>query len=295
MSSKVKSITQADNTEIHDFVLPSGVKCGISPLMGLHFGWLYEAKQSKNDENAINRILADRVKYVGDVSGGVGIDFIKTLLSGDRDAIIWALRLISYPGLDFHFKQKWPSNNGNTIETKHHAVLSPSNFPTLVSRWVKEAMMPAYQEWCGENGVSESEDGFTEWSNLPEVDFPVVFSSYREMLQACREYTIELPSGKVALLIAPDGKTEDAIVKAAVKQSGPVAFINARTPRLVEGDRKRRLETDVLSAPDFAALLAEISKAEPRQTTSFTIHNEYTGQRMDVQIVGVVDFLLPSE
>lgn len=253
---------------VKSIILPSGVEAGITRMQGKHTRILTETKNLKNNAG-VETVLADCIAYLGNDSTPKNQEFVKGMLSADREFLLFSIRQHSYmEPKRFLFNYEWPLENENKSRTEHIVQLSAENFPLKPYGF-----------------VTPNEDG----------SLPVVFESYNEMLSAKGSYTIELPlSGSIAHCIAMNGYQEISFTNKDRNKISDHDFIKMRNVRVSkDGGEPVMVNLDKLEPMDYLTLRNGIKDYEGKFETSVKIQTN-EGKSAVVNLLGLSDFFFPS-
>lgn len=116
------------------FALPSGVECEVAELTGKEQRLLTEQKHKKFTEK-LEDVLVSVLKRVGN-NHTISEEFVKTMLSEDRKAVLWKARMISVEEPTFNFG--WDYVDQNDKKQTH---------PLAVDLTVDYQWKPYYKQW----------------------------------------------------------------------------------------------------------------------------------------------------
>ena len=252
---------------VKSIILPSGVEAGITEMLGKHTRYLTEGKNLSNNAG-VEAVIADCIAYIGNDNGVKSREFVQSMLSADREFLLFNIRQFSYEEPKrFLFNYDWPLDNENKRRTEHIVELSKENFPLKHFSF-----------------VTPNEDG----------SLPVVFSSYKEMLDTKKEYHLDLPSGQSVACLVPNGYSETEISRKDRQKVSDHDFINMRKPRIVKSENERTMAIlDKFTAKDYMALRNGIKEYEGKFDLTVKIEGP-NGENRNVSLLALPDFFFPS-
>jgi hypothetical protein len=301
---------------IYKAVFPSGVPFSVRNLKGKDHETLTKSKNLK-DGSAITKMLGDCLLSIGDDTN-ITEKFVEKLLSNDRKYALVTLRQHTLKFQEsFDFKYDWPLDSGSKEkEVQEYSVkFTPEYFPCIPYKWVKERMKEIKRPALGEGEEPERERAGTSTAMIddfevevaePEVEegeFPVMYSSYDEMLKKHGERELVLPeSGEkitYKLLTVESEKkwmniSQDSIsANTAIMMRAPKStYISKNTggPVTTVWDIK---EADAI---DIEYVRRDQKAMEGTVDTFLTIQHQTDKMRsVRVDLITITDFFFPSQ
>jgi hypothetical protein len=262
--------------DVHEFVLPSGVKCGVTDLYGKHQRILTQGSNiGKRFNENLSTILADVMVYLGEIKN-VTIEDVNEMLDCDRRAALCEVRQFS---LDFNPNVAF--NYEYTDEDTNRKIV----FPVEIDLSKDDGRFPFVP---------------VKVYNKDGELVPVVYSKYSDVIKN-KNRIVTLPKSKKEItFIMLDGKGNE--VGAAIKKKDRSSHSPIKMRRPIEyipsSDGKNstpvQVNLDTLKFKDVEHLRGEIRKLEGRVDTEVALKHPDTGEDIFLDILGVVAFFFPS-
>lgn len=173
---------------IKDSVLPSGVAFSVRNLIGEDQDDLTRAaKKGESGQSTFNKMLAGAMRKLGDKSEGeITPKDIARMLSNDRKFALVTLRqhTLEYKPT-FDFKYEWPIQKGQKkkVVQDYSVDFDHENFPVKPYYWMVEKIRE----------MQKDNPGFKPDGHI--IPFPMLYSSYADMLEQNRIITGEFRNG----------------------------------------------------------------------------------------------------
>lgn len=263
----------------HKFMLPSGLPCEVTELLGKHQRILTEQKNKKNGEN-LNEMIADVIVSIGnqskaEIRAELGENWIKHLLSCDRKKILVEVRQFS---TDFD--------------------------PTFKFTYKYESERDGLQK--EEELEAGLEEGFKETPVKMEVEGELIDAKYERYSDIIKKFTIDLPKSKKTVEFTMlDGFGEELALKTAKNSRSSHTAIHIRKPVYLDKTANDvvpiQLNLDSLPLTDIEALRTKIKSVEgqvdtelifPHPEAELKSRNE---QSIIIDLTNELAFFFPSE
>lgn len=263
----------------HKFMLPSGIECEVSELLGKHQRILTEQKNKKNGEN-LNEMIADVIVRIGtqtknQLKDELGTDWVKHLLSCDRKKILVEVRQFSNdydPSFKFTYKYQ-SERDGLSKEEEMEADLS---------------------------------QGFPEKKVMMEEGDTLVEAKYETYSQIQKKFKLKLPkSGTLVEFTMLDGFGEELALKTSKNDRSSHTALAIRKPVYFDETENDvipiQLNLDKLSLKDIESLRGKIKEVEGQVDTEIVFpHPEAelkprNEQQIVVDLTNELAFFFPSE
>lgn len=281
-------------------VLPSGVEIEMMNLIGEHQALITNSDEKKR-KTAIDEMLLGCVKRIGDKTH-ITLTDIERLLSQDRAWALFELRQFSNRrSQNFIFDYEFPvDENGNRRKQRYEVIFDKKDFPQRPYYWVVEKMIDDYKE---ENKKPSNYTlSIDELNNLWENEYPIMYSSYDEMLSKYKEQEVLLPdSGVKVIWTLLDGEREKKYSQNVnSKKVTSHDQLLQRNPLYIsedyiQGKPMPSLPINVISQDDIETLREDILTKEANIDTTVVVqYKNDINSIVQLNLISLPAFFFPS-